>query len=292
MTATKINNRTIELTNLEKILFPKSKITKKDLIEYYYNVHSWILPHLKDRPLTMFRYPNGISKEHFVQKNISDFFPKWIKTANIKRKAADKIKMVVCNDLETLIYLANLACITPHIWLSKVHSLNKPDKLIFDLDPPTKGLDLVIEGAFEIKEFLEKEFSISPYIMTTGSKGVHVVVPIVNELIFDKVKSFAKKIALLLVEKKPDLFTVEIRKEKRRKKLFIDYLRNEYAQTAVSPYAVRAIEDASVATPIDWNELKKLNITDFNIKTVLKRLQKKDPWKDFFKKSYSLKKLI
>jgi len=288
----KIKNKAIELSNLEKILFPKSKIIKKDLIEYYYNIHSWILPHLKDRPLTMFRYPNGINKDHFVQKNISDFFPKWIKTATVKRKESESIKMVVCNDLETLIYLANLACITPHIWLSKITSINKPDKLIFDLDPPGKRVDLVIEGALELKDLLENEFSISPYIMTTGSRGVHVVIPIINELTFDEVKSFAKKIAALLIEKKPQLFTLEIRKEKRKKKLFIDYLRNAYAQTAVAPYAVRAVELAPVAAPIEWGELKALDLTNFNIKTILGRLQKKDPWKNFFKKSYSLKKLI
>ncbi len=289
----KIKNKTIELTNLEKILFPKSKIIKKDLIEYYYNIHPWILPHLEDRPLTMFRYPNGINKEHFVQKNISDFFPKWIKTATIKKKESESIKMVVCNDIETLIYLTNLACIEPHVWLSKITSLNKPDKLIFDLDPPSnKNLNLVIEGALELNDLLKNEFSISPYIMTTGSRGVHVVIPIINELTFAEVKSFAKKVAELLIEKKPQLFTVEIRKEKRRKKLFIDYLRNAYAQTAVAPYAVRAVESAQVATPIEWSELKTLDPAAFNIQTVLKRVQKKDPWENFFKKSYSLKKLI
>jgi len=292
MTSIKIKNKIIELTNLEKILFPKSKIRKKDIIEYYYNIHSWVLPHLKARPLTMFRYPNGIAKEHFVQKNIPDFFPKWINTANIKRKESESIKMVVCNDLETLIYLVNLACITPHIWLSKIRSLNKPDKLIFDLDPPANSLDLVVEGALEIKDLFESRFSISPYIMTTGSRGVHIVIPIANELTFDEIKPFAKKVATLLVEKNPNLFTIKIRKEQRKKKLFIDYLRNAYAQTAVTPYAVRAIENAPVATPIEWNELKNLEPAAFNIKTVLKRLQKKDPWKDFFKKEYLLKKLI
>jgi bifunctional non-homologous end joining protein LigD len=285
-----IDKTEIELTNLNKILFPKSDITKKDLINYYYQIYPLILPFIQDRPITMFRYPNGINKEYFVQKNISDFFPKWIKTATVSKKNNESIKMLICNDLKTLIYLVNLACITPHIWLSYLPKLKTPDRLIFDLDPPNGKIELVIEGALDLKELLQKEFSISAYIMTTGSRGVHIVVPIAKELSFEKVKLFAKKIAEILVEKKPKLYTIEMRKEKRNEKLFIDYHRNAYAQTVVAPYAVRAIESAPVAVPIEWIELKKLNIKAFNIKTVLKRDKK--VWSDFFKKKYSLKKMI
>lgn len=189
-----VEKQKIEITNPEKVLFPKSQITKKDLIEYYLNIADRMLPLIKDRPITMFRYPNGIAEEHFVQKNASDYFPKWIKTKSIQKEDKSHISMVICNDKKTLVYLANQACITPHIWLSRKDSLDKPDRLIFDLDPPGKNFDHVVQGAFDLKELLENEFKITPFLMTTGSKGVHVVIPIKRELVYEKVRQFAKKI--------------------------------------------------------------------------------------------------
>ncbi|MGD2170236.1 MAG: non-homologous end-joining DNA ligase [Chlamydiota bacterium] len=285
-----VEKQKIEITNPEKVLFPKSKITKKDLIEYYLNVADLMLPLIKDRPITMFRYPNGITQEHFVQKNASEYFPKWVKTKSVKREGKSSISMVVCNDKKTLVYLANQACITPHIWLSRKDSLHKPDRLIFDLDPPKGNFEIVVQGAFDLKELFEKEFHITPFVMTTGSKGVHVIVPIKRDLDYTKVRGFAKKIGEILVENNPDDYTINPRKEKRKNKLFIDYMRNAFAQTAVAPYAVRALEKAPVAAPIKWTELKKnLDISKFTIKTVFKR---EAVFKNIDKKAYSLKKLI
>jgi len=285
-----VEKQKIEITNPEKVLFPKSKITKKDLIEYYLNIADLMLPLIKDRPVTMFRYPNGIAQEHFVQKNASDYFPKWVKTKSVKREGKSSISMVVCNDKKTLVYLANQACITPHIWLSRKDSLHKPDRLIFDLDPPKENFEVVVQGAFDLKELFEKEFRITPFVMTTGSKGVHVIVPIKRDLDYTKVRGFAKQIGEILVENNPDDYTINPRKEKRKNKLFIDYMRNAFAQTAVAPYAVRALEKAPVAAPIKWTELKKnLDISKFTIKTIFKR---EAVFKNIDKKAYSLKKLL
>lgn len=285
-----INKQSVEITNEDKILFPKSKIRKIDIIQYYRKISKKMLPLMKDRPISMFRYPNGIHKEHFVQKNISDYFPDWILAKSVQRKEKTNINMMICNNEESLVYLANQACITPHLWLSQIDHLQKPDRMIFDLDPPKDQFSLVVQGAKELKKILEKNFHLHAFVMTTGSKGVHILVPIKPELEFKTIRSFAKKIATLLVEKNPDQYTIEPRKEKRKKKLFIDYLRNGYAQTAVAPYAVRALEKAPVATPIRWSELTPhLKIESLNIKTVLRR---KNPWENMQSKALSIKKRL
>lgn len=286
----KVGRVSLELSNEDKILFPKSKITKGDLIAYYEKVASFMIPKIKDRPVSMLRYPNGIQKEGFFQKNISDYFPKWIKTSSIKRKEKANMKMLVCNDKATLLYLANQACITPHIWLSKIDKLRYPDRMIFDLDPSKNDFCLVKEGAKALREVLEEELNLKTFVMTTGSKGLHVVVPIKRDFDFDAVRAFARGAAQLLSSHYPEKYTTEQRIQKRGKRLFIDYLRNGYAQTGVSPYAVRALEKAPIATPIDWKELGSVHAQSFHIKNIFQRIsKKKDPWKNIETSSRSLK---
>lgn len=268
----------VEITNPDKILFPKDKYTKLDLINYYKKIAPKMLPLVKDRPITMFRFPNGTNKDGFVQKNVSDYFSSWIKTKAIKRQSRESIRMLVCNDKDTLMYLANQACLSPHIWLSKKDKLNVPDRLIFDLDPPKNNMSLVKEGAKALRQLLEKELGFKVYLMTTGSKGVQLVIPLKGESEFATVRSFARKIANLIAEREPKKFTTETRLEKRRGRLFIDYLRNAYAQTGVAPYGVRALNGAPVATPIDWSELfsSGSHPQKFNIKNIFQR--RKNPW--------------
>lgn len=276
----KVGGKKLEISNPDKVLFPKSKITKKDLITYYQKIAKYMLPFMKDRPISMKRYPNGINQEGFFQKNVSDFFPKWIETVSVKREGKEKIKMMICNDAISLCYLANLACITPHIWLSKKNSLNSPDRMIFDLDPNKKDFSSVKEAAFLLKEILDKR-RMKSYVMTTGSKGLHVIVFLRSKTTFEKTRKKAKEIAKELVEKDPKKFTIESRKSKRKNKVYIDYLRNGYAQTAVAPYSVRAKENAPVAVPISWKELKSkgINAQSYNIMNVFKLLNKrKNPW--------------
>jgi len=264
----KINSHLIEISNKDKILFPKSKITKLDLINYYEDISNSMIPHIKDRPIVMHRFPDGIKSSGFYQKNASDYFPKWISTITLKKEDG-KVEHVLCQNMETLVYLANQACITPHIWLSKKGAIRKPDKLIFDLDPPNNDFDLVIHAAKSLKKLLEKT-GLFPFVMTTGSRGLHVVVPLLPKSSYDVVRDFAKDVGEFL-ENTDDNLTIQTRKNKRKRRLFIDYLRNSYAQSSVAPYSIRPIEDAPVATPIDWDELQKKNMNSqyYNTKSKL-----------------------
>lgn len=289
----KINDRNIELSNTDKILFQEDQITKGDMIEYYKKIASVMIPHMKDRPLTLHRFPNGIDEEGFYQQEISDYFPKWINRASVKKKEGGKATHVICNNTETLVYLANQACITPHIWLSKTDALNKPNKMIFDLDPPEKDYSLVVKAAKELKNFFDST-GLKPFVMTTGSKGLHVVVPITTELNFDEVREYAAKIADTVAKGSPKEFTTEQRKNKRKGRVFMDYLRNAYGQTSVAPYGIRSIEGAPVAAPLDWKELSEENFDPqkYNIHNIFQRLgQKEDPWKDIMSKAVSLNKV-
>jgi len=240
----------------------------------------------------MKRYPNGIKKEGFVQKKVSDYFPNWIKTKSVTRKGQTAIKMLVCNDRDTLKYLANQACITPHIWLSKKDDLNRPNRMVFDLDPPGKNFAIVIEAARDLRKLLERELGLKAFVMTTGSKGLHIVVPIKRDQTFTEVRSCARAIAQSLVEKKKQKYTVNPRKSSRRGKLFIDYLRNGYAQTTVAPYAVRALDGAPIATPLSWQEVtSKLTAQSYNLKNIKRRLSK-DPWSGIERSGKSLKPVL
>lgn len=280
-------------THPDKILFPKSKITKKDLFLYYQKIAPAMIPKMKDRPVSMLRYPSGIKGEGFYQKNIADYFPSWIKSVPVGRKEKKAIRMLLCNDEATLLYLANQGCITPHIWLSRYDKLQYPDRMIFDLDPPSeKAFPLVMQAAKDLREILEKKCKLKTFVMTTGSKGLHVVVPIQRDTPFADVRMLAKKIAAKLVEENPEKYTTQSRIKERKGRIFIDYLRNGYAATAVAPYAVRAIEGAPVATPLDWKEVKKeLHPQKFTIKNVVKRALAKDPWEGMERAAKSVKNL-
>ena len=272
------------ISNPDKILFPKSKITKQDLINYYQEIAPHMLPFMHNRPLTMHRFPNGINHEGFFQKDASTFFPDWIKTISVPKKEGGVTHYVVCQDEKTLIYLANLACITPHMWLSTIDHLHYPDRMIFDLDPSTNNFALTAKIAVAIKKILE-EVKLTPYLMTTGSRGLHVVVHLNASVKYNVVKKCAQQVAQLVVHEYPKEATIDIRKNKRGKKLFIDTLRNNYTATSVCPYAVRAHEYAPVATPLYWEELsnKKLRSNTFTIKTVLQKIKSDgNPWKNFF----------
>ncbi len=269
----------VTITNPDKLLFPDG-ITKGDLIEYYATVAPLMIPYLKERALMMHRFPDGILGESFYQKDASAYFPRWIKQVLIPKEGGYN-NYVVCQNKATLVYLANQACITPHVWLSRIDNLHYPDKMIFDLDPSSHDFQLVCHIALRLKELLES-FKLHPYVMTTGSHGIHVTVPLDSTCTFEEVKAFALRCAHALLEKEPEHVTVEIRKDKRHGRVFIDTLRNQYGSTAVAPYAVRAHPGAPVATPLYWDELtnKKLSSQTYTIKNIAPRLVQ-DPWKSF-----------
>lgn len=269
----------VEITHPDKVWFPKEKITKADVIAYYRSIASKMLGLLKGRPLVMQRFPDGIKKEGFFQKNVPDYFPSWIKTVSVKREAKGRGNLMVCDTKDALLYLVNFGCLTPHLWLSSGKYLEKPDKLIFDIDPPKNQLSRAREVAFLLKEVLEKNYKLKPFVMTTGSRGYHVAVPIKQTVSFDEAREFAKKVAEEVVAENPKLCTTAARKVSRGGKIYIDVMRNGYAQHAVAPYAVRALPGAPIAMPISWTQLKKTDPQSFTISNYRKQTQ--NPWEGF-----------
>lgn len=287
----RVGKYTVELSNTDKIFFPEDGITKGDLIDYYHKIASVMLPYLKDRPLVMHRFPDGINMEGFYQQEASDYFPDWIERVSVKKEGGS-ISHVVCQSTATLVYLANQACITLHVWLSRKEHLYNPDQLIFDLDPPDKDFEPVREAAQLLRKFLN-ELYLETFIKTTGSRGLHVVVPLDKSAGFDRVRSFARDVAETLSKLESKKLTAELSKEKRGDRVFLDYIRNSYGQTAVAPYAVRAKPGAPVATPLDWDEIAdpSLNSQSYTIENMFQRLsQRKDPWEGMWRKTYSLDK--
>jgi bifunctional non-homologous end joining protein LigD len=285
----KVGNYSIEITHPEKIWFPKEKIKKSDIVQYYYDIAPVMIPHMKDRPLSMHRFPDGITGEDFYQKDAPDYFPSWIKRVDVK-KTGGVIHHVLCNNQATLVYLATQAVLTPHVWLSKAPKINFPDRLIFDLDVETKEFFLVRETALLLKDFFE-DLGLVPFVKTTGSRGLHVEVPLKPTVEFDVVRSFAKEVADYFAAQYPKKLTTEVRKEKRKGRLFLDIARNAYAQTAVAAYAVRARPGAPVATPLVWEEVEDTKLTSqkYNTQNIFKRLDKMgDPWKDINKYARTL----
>lgn len=278
-----LNKHTVKLTNQDKIYFPKDDITKGDVIEYYQSVASYILPHLKNRPLSLNRFPNGIEEQNFYQKDASDNIPDWVKTTQVYSESNDKdIDYIYCNDKATLAYLNNLGCIDMNPWNSSLPDLNHPDFLVLDLDPSKKNtFDEVIETALQVNEVL-KSIKIEGYCKTSGSTGIHVYIPMGGKYDFDQVKDFAHILMKQVNEQLPKITTLERSLQKRDdKKIYLDYLQNRTGQTLASAYSLRPKQGASVSMPLEWNELKPgLKPTDFNIHNALDRIKEKG---DLFK---------
>ncbi|MDX1653472.1 MAG: non-homologous end-joining DNA ligase [Brumimicrobium sp.] len=270
-----MNIAEVEISNPNKLIFPQQEITKLDMIKYYDRIADNILPHLEDRPLTLQRFPNGIDEDGFYQKNAGDYFPDYIETISVEKEDGTNTQ-VICNDKRTLIYLVNQGTVTFHIWLSKKDALNKPDKVVFDLDPPKDSFQKVKDAADRIGEFLRDQGE-KPNIMTTGKSGFHVWYSVRRDKEFDERRDEIKSLAEKMAEKYPDLLTTETRKDKRNGKVFVDYLRNAYGQTSVCPFSIRPIQSAGIATPVEWNELSRIESPDqYNIGNIFRRLGQKD----------------
>jgi bifunctional non-homologous end joining protein LigD len=277
----------VKITHPDKLLFPEDGITKAELIDYYRRIAAKILPHVRERALAMERYPDGIGKPGFFQKAAAHYYPEWIRTVTVP-KAGGTVKHVVCEGEDTLAYLANQACITPHIWLSRIDSLDYPDQMVFDLDPSTDEFASVKAAGQAIKTILD-DLKLPAYLKTTGSRGLHVAVPLDRSDNFDSVRALARALAAKAVEQSPGEFTLEQRKNMRGARVFIDTNRNAYAQTVAPAYAVRPRPGAPVSVPLDWSELdrKALRPDGVTIRTVFDLLQKgrDDPWKDFWRRA-------
>lgn len=269
----------IEISRPEKELFPKNHITKMHLIEYYRQIAPFMIPLIKNRPVMLQRFPDGIDHKGFFQKEASDYFPSWIKTKTVANMHDGKVHYVLINDIQTLVYLANQACITPHIWLSSGDDIHKPDRMIFDLDPSGDSAFSRVRLVARKLKYILKERGLTPFVMTTGSRGLHVVVPIKPEYCFDQVRKYAYTIAHSLVDEYPRYITLQMSKELRGDRIFIDILRNSYGATGVAPYAVRALPGAPIATPLFWHELLRVTPQKYTMKNIFNRMSRVgDPW--------------
>ncbi|MDX1613130.1 MAG: non-homologous end-joining DNA ligase [Candidatus Promineifilaceae bacterium] len=288
-----VDGQEITLSNLDKLFYPDEAITKGDVIDYYHRIAPVMVPHMTERPLNMQRFPDGIEGYGFYQKEVPDYFPDWISRVDVEVKEDNTHQtQVVCDRAATLVYLADQACLTPHIWLSRSHHLHRPDRLVFDLDPPegSDDFDPLRQAARRLHELLA-QLGLPPYLMTTGSQGLHVVAPLEEQDSFDAVRDFCRDLADLLARRAPEELTTAPRKEKREGRLFLDYLRNAYGQTTVTPYALRPLPGAPVATPLDWDELdqRDLNPQSYRLDNIFRRLgQKDDPWATMAEQARSL----
>jgi bifunctional non-homologous end joining protein LigD len=278
-----------EVSRPEKIFFPGSGITKGDVVEYYRRIAKTILPHLRGRPLVLQRFPDGLRRAGFFQKDVPEYFPDWIPTVSLKKEGG-QVRYALCDNTATVVYLANQACLTLHAWLSRKPKWDYPDRMIFDLDPPGKEFQHVSEAASGLRKLMEA-LDLEPFVMATGSRGLHVVVPLDRTMSFDLVRDFARDVAELLAERHPQTLTTEMRKNRRRGRLYLDTMRNAYGQTVVAPYTVRAKPEAPVATPLEWNEISaKLNPHGFTLRNIFQRLhEKEDPWRRINRHAHSLK---
>ncbi len=276
--------QTVRLSNTAKVLFGDDGITKGDLVEYYQAVAGEMLPLLRDRPVSMTRFPDGIGAEPIVQKNDPAYFPEWITRVRV-RKEGGSLQQAVCDQPATIVDLATQACIERHGFGSRRDHIREPDQLIFDLDPPDANrFARVRTCALRLRELLTGELGLPAFVKTTGGNGLHVHVPLNARQDFDTVRQFARQAAELLAARNPDLVTTEQRKDKRGPRIYADIMRNAYAQLAVVPYSVRARPGAPVATPLSWDELDDEGLCPghFTLRTVPARIRGAgragDPW--------------
>jgi len=270
----------VEISNPDKVMFGDVGVTKADLARYYERVAERMLPHLRGRPISMQRFPNGIEGEGFFHKDVPDYFPDWIARATVPKRGGE-VTHVLANDRATLVYLAGQNVVTPHVWLSRADRPHHPDRLIFDLDPSRDRFAEVRAAARMLGEVL-RDLGLAPFAMTTGSRGLHVSVPLRRREPFDAVRDFARTLADVLVARNPRRLTMAQRKADRGERIFVDVMRNGYAQHAVAPYAVRAKPAAPVATPLRWEELddRRLGPQRWTVETIGARLDSDgDPWK-------------
>ncbi|MBD0281936.1 MAG: ATP-dependent DNA ligase [Thermoleophilaceae bacterium] len=269
----------VEITHPDKVLFPADGITKADLAAYYERVSEWMLPHIRDRPVSMQRFPDGIEGQGFFHKDVPDYFPDWLRRVEVPKEKGT-VTHATTHNADTLVYLVGQNTITPHVWLSRADRVWQPDRLVFDLDPAGHDFAAVRRAARWTGDLL-RQLGLGPFAQVTGSRGIHVWAPLRRRAGFDEVRAFALDAAAVLAKRHPDDLTVEFRKAKRGGRILVDALRNGYAQTAVPPYAVRPRPGAPVATPLEWEELSdsRLRPDRWTVKTVLRRLAAKgDPW--------------
>lgn len=290
-----VNGHKVTLTNQDKLYWPEEGITKGDVIDYYNKVYKYIIRYLKDRPESLRRNPNGINDEGFFQKDAGDAIPAWVKTIKLTAESANKkVDYIICNDKATLFYLNNLGCIELNPWNSRKGKLDYPDYMVLDIDPAEEtNFKKVVDVALAMKEVLDKAGAHS-FCKTSGSRGLHIYVPLGAMYNYDQTRAFAELVARLVQEQLKDTTTVERSLNQRKGKIYLDYLQNKKGQTLAAPYSLRPRAGATVSTPLHWDEVThKLDVHDYTIHTIHQRL---DKWGDIFsgvlRRKTDLKKCI
>jgi bifunctional non-homologous end joining protein LigD len=265
--------RRVKYSNLEKVFWPREGYTKGDLIDYYDRVADVILPYLRERPMHMNRFPDGIHGKNFYQKDAPDHTPEWIETELIESDTrGESIRYIVCNDRETLLYLANLGSIDLHPWFSRRGSLDSPDWAVLDLDPDGSPFPQVVKVARALGKLL-RGIGLRPQLKTSGATGLHIYIPLRPGYTYDHARIFCEGVATLVASEYRDIATVDRVVGRRAGRVYIDFLQNRRGQTVVPAYAARPVEGAMVSTPLDWDELDStLDPARFHIKSVPQRL--------------------
>jgi bifunctional non-homologous end joining protein LigD len=285
----------LKLTNLDKIYWPNDGYTKGDLIDYYRTVAPVLLPLLKDRPMSLHRHPNGIGKPSFFQKDVSNQPPPdWVETIDLHSESTNEnVKFIVCQNEDSLLYIANLGCIELNPWHSRIPDLDNPDYMLIDLDPQGQPFDEVVRTALTVRRILENAGA-TTLCKTSGKRGIHIVVPLAAKYDYDTVRQFAEIVANMTHAESPETTSVVRSPSKRRNKIYLDFLQNSRGQTVAAPYSVRPAPGATVSTPLKWSEVKKgLDTKKFTIKTTPRRLDRVgDLWKPVLGKGSDLEKVL
>jgi bifunctional non-homologous end joining protein LigD len=275
--ALEVDGRQLKFTNLNKVFYPREGYTKRDVINYYDSVAELILPHLKDRPLSLKRYPNGIHEDYFFQKDVKENFASWLRTEVIYHTETSEkpTRYVLAEDRASLLYLANLACIDQNPWMSRMGTLDHPDFLLVDLDPQECPYEKIVEAALLVRRKLDA-LGLEGYPKTTGGDGMHIYVPLEPVYSYEEARQFAKVLAMLVIHERPDLFTTPRAVEKRTKnKVYFDADQISKSKTIAAPYVLRAYDGAPVATPLAWDEVKPgLDPAHFHIGNARARFEK------------------
>ena len=290
----KINGHEIKFNNLHKVYWPKEKITKGDMLNYYYQVAPYILPYLKDRPQSMNRHPDGIEGESFYFKDVTGTAPDWMQTFEYKSDADNRVrKYLVAKNEASLLYMGTLGCIEMNPWHSKVETEDYPDWCIIDLDPAENTFQQVIEAANVTKQLLES-MGVTSYPKTSGSTGIHIYIPLGAKYTYEQSKEFARVIATLIQQEIPKYTSIDRIVKARKGKMYIDFLQNRPQATVAAPYSLRPKPGATVSMPLHWDEVKKgLKMSDFTINNAMERIKSEgDIFKPVLGKGINLEKVI
>jgi bifunctional non-homologous end joining protein LigD len=274
--ATSAVKKEVNFSNPTKIYWPNDNYTKGDLLEYYRQISKWLLTYLKDRPVVLTRFPDGIDGKSFYQKDAPDHTPSWIRTIPIWSEDTQRnIRYFVCDDVESIEYVVNMGSIPLHIWNSKIGTLELPDWCVIDLDPKEAPFKDVITCALALKKICDA-IGMPSYVKTTGKTGLHILLPLGRQFTYEQCRTFGEMISRLIIQEVGNgIATITRHVTKRGDKVYLDYLQNRHGQLIVSPFSVRPLPGASVSMPLEWDEVTmSLDPRDYTIKTAIERMEK------------------